>query len=447
MGPTEEPDELPDLWNSFSAPILPDCDGDLSLWVHSENNSNSFASNTEWNFQPLPIDTSPCSLLKITSCRIPRKGSSMPRCQSSSGERKYIQIAANHPAAEQYHNLLPQLLPYLCHFQKFIITLALVELPNNPRGASIPTIIIGLSNYLRAIDTIFQNLCGSLDIEVLHILEETDSAKTQHISESTYQAGFLAPGASLGAKHIPTSTATLAGYLRDQGITAQAVSPDLHTCITPISKSYNFGNDPSRCSPVSFVTQSSRVHRAHDIARLEREMESLLEELDVNLPERHTPNSAAARLRLITQKLMGLHNAEFYDRYLNHNQGHENYFGVSTRSKGLASASRRSTNGEEVAIKSLGIEASPNSYSSEISPSTAKIAEEPTRRLSNSTVNGVKATANEGETVVSMPCMIVADSDELSSSSWRMKPNIIALVRTYGAISQRLQIKLLREVG
>lgn len=101
----------------------------------------------------------------------------------------------------------------------------LVELPNNPRGASIPTIIIALSNYLCANNTIFQDLCGPLDIDVpIAYLEETDPAKTQHTSESTYQAGFLAPGASLRSKHIPASTATLTGSPRPR----LSRSPYLH---------------------------------------------------------------------------------------------------------------------------------------------------------------------------------------------------------------------------
>lgn len=109
------------------------------------------------------------------------------------------------------------------------------------------------------------------------------------------------------------------------------------TCNTPISRpSHDFGTDSSRCSPVAIGTKSSRVHRAHEIARLERETKLLLDELDVNLPERHTTNSAADRWRLTTQKLMELHNAEFHDLYLDHNQGRDNYLGGSTRSEGLA---------------------------------------------------------------------------------------------------------------
>jgi len=90
--------------------------------------------------------------------------------------RKYTQIAANHPVAEQYHNLLPQLLPYLCRFQESIIILAPVGLPSFPREASIPTVIIGLSvprNHLCGTNIRFRDLYGPLHVEILHILEKT----------------------------------------------------------------------------------------------------------------------------------------------------------------------------------------------------------------------------------------------------------------------------------
>ena len=383
-----------------------------------------------------------------------QQGSSVSRCQSSSWEPlgsgpKYIQIAADHPAAEQYHNLLPHLLPYLCQFQKFITTLVLVESPNNPRKPPIPTIIIGLSvpeNDLSANNKIFQDLCGPLHVEVLHILEGTHSPETEHTSESTYQTDLLAPGAS---KDTPTNATTLVDYLRDRDTVIQRVMAHTPTWITPISSpSHGFGTYPSRCPPVpatAVVTQSSRVHRAHEIARLEREMQLILEELDVNLPERHTANSAADRWKPTIQKLMELRNAEFNDCYLHHIQGHDNCFSKPSQFKGLATASCGDTHGEEFTIpsdKMLELLPPLNGYSSETSPSTARILEKPSRRLYNSTLNGIRATTNEGELVATTPCGIV---DELPSCNWRMQQNIIVLGKTHGAISQHLLIKLVRE--